>query len=468
MKKHKNLFILFIIIFSILFLIPIWSVKYVPLQDWPVFMEFSYIIANFSNFSSTFAIKIVPPPYLTGFLILAGLMLLFPPLIAGKILLSIYIISFFASFYYYLRMQNPKCLFLYFFAPLLVFNYFFGKGNINFILSLPLFLFVLPITLKKINNYRGKDLLIIFFLSLILYFTHLFTYLVFLLILLILILVKKKGALLFAVSFIPLLSFIGYFLTNKAPLELSFYNSFFAKYLSIRDSFGTWTPYIDVILLAIPFIMLFFMVIKGWRKTAKEWKLIIFGLLILIIIVPVEVYTFSRIDQRILPFLFFILLLFPEGKRGFKFMYLFSSLLIVLSLVNLAMKEKAFVALQPKIERCIGVMSMVPQNKSVVSIGTKRYYIGVMNPFLHILSYSVPLNENVNISSYMMEYRPLYRKDKLPRPKMKSGLAMNREEILAHYDYFFIMEDKDSFERQIQDFTKPVYLDNEIKLFNKK
>lgn len=467
MKKHRHLFKIFIIIFSILFLIPIWSVKYVPLQDWPVFIGFSYIISHFSNFSSIFAVKPVPPPYLTGFLLLAGLMHIFPPLIAGKVLLSIYIISFFASFYYYLKILNPKGLFLYFFAPLLVFNNFFAKGNINFILSIPLFLFIVPFFFKRLNNYRRYDLLIVFFLSLVLYFTHLFTYLVFLLIILIVILVKKKGASFLALSFAPLLFFIGYFLTNRAPVDIFFYNSFLQKFWALRDIFGTWTPYSDVAILFITFFILFVLVLKGWRKTEKEWKLIFFALLFFYVISPSEVYTLMRPDQRVLVFTFFILLLFARMGKRLRIAYFFPVFFILLSLFNLIKKEKVFISLQPKIEGCIRAMSKVPQNKAVVSIGTKEYYIGVINPFLHILAYTIPLKENIYIPTYEWN-APLFINVRLPGAKIEGGKIRNREELLSLYDYFFVMEDDVSFERELEDFTEPVILDDGIKLFKKK
>ncbi|TES89999.1 MAG: hypothetical protein E3J87_10840 [Candidatus Cloacimonadota bacterium] len=464
MKKHRHLFKIFIIIFSILFLIPIWSVRYVPLQDWPVFIGFSYIISHLSNFS-LLSVKPIPPPYTTGFLLLAGLMRIFPPLIAGKVLLSIYIISFFASFYYYLRILNPKGLFLYFFAPLLVFNNFFAKGNINFILSIPLFLFIVPFFLKRLNNYRRYYLLIVFFLSLVLYFTHLFTYLVFLLIVLFVISFRKKGIPLFAVSFIPLFFFIGYFLINRAPLELSLYSSFFTKYLSFRDTFGTWTPYFDVAILAVPFLLFFFLVISGWRKKEKEWKLILAVLFLLYLLAPMELYTLSRPDQRFLPFAFFVLLLFPESKKGIK--YIFPAFLASLSLINFVIKERVFVTLQPRIERCIRVISSVPRDKAVVSFGTKEYYIGVINPFLHILAYTIPLKENIYIPTYEWNV-PLFINVRLPGAKIEGGKIRNRKELLSLYDYFFVMEDGDSFERELENFTEQVILDDGIKLFKKK
>jgi|GEM_PF-4237540 len=467
MKNHKPIYILLIVIFSLLFLIPIWSVKYIPLQDWPVFMGISYIISHFSHFHSYFAVKPIPPPYSTGFLLLAGLMRIFPPLVAGKVLLSIYIITFFASFYYFLRILNPEGLYLYFFAPLLVFNYFFGKGNINFILSIPLFLFLIPVFSEKISGKRLFHIPLAFLLSLVLYFTHFFTYFIFLLVLLIIVLYNREKFVLFAVSCIPLILFAAYFLINRAPVGISFYKSFYSKFLSFRDVFGTWTPYIDVLILVVPFLLLFFFVLKGWKVVHKKWKIILLLFLLVFLFAPEEVYTLSRPDQRILPFAFFTLLLFPVIAKKPRFKFVFSLVIIILSLVNFEIKEKTFITLNRDLEKCVGVLSKVPMSKSVVSIGTKNYYTGVVNPFLHIIYYSIPTRNNANIPSYEWNI-PLFYKLTYPKPEIASSVIKNKHQLLTFYDYFFVMEDGKDFENQLKMFADLVYANENVKLFEKK
>ena len=467
MKKTKIVYNALIVIFLLLFLIPIWSVKYLPLQDWPVFMGFSYIISHFSHFQSHFAVKPIPPPYLTGFLLLAGLMRIFPPLIAGKILLSIYILSFFAAFYYYLKVLNPDALFLYFFAPLLVFNNFFAKGNINFILSLPIFLFVFPFTIKRLDNYKWSNLLIIFLLSLLLYFTHFFTYLVFIFIVFVIVIVKRKGIPLFVVASIPLFSFIGYFFINKSPVEIYFYHSFFQKFFSLRDLFGTWTPYWDVAIIFVPLIFLLTFAFAGWKKAEHEWKIVFFVLIFFYVISPTEVYTLMRPDQRFLVFVFLILLLIVGFVKRGKFQYFFSAGMIFLSLINVARKEKVFIRLESRIESSIEAILRVPQDKAVVNLGMLKYYVGVVNPFVNVLAYSIIQNDNPFIPSYDWNV-PLLNEFNYPRAVIKNGVIKNIDSLLHYYDYFFVMEDGRNLENQLTMFTKLVYANGNIKLFKKK
>ncbi len=467
MKNRKQLYVLLVVIFSLLFLIPIWSVKYIPLQDWPVFMGFSYIIAHLSDFSSALAVKPIPPPYSTGFLLLAGLMKIFPPFIAGKVLLSIYLILFFTSFYYFLRSLNPDSLFLYLFAPLLIFNNFFAKGNINFILSIPLFLFFVPVFLRKFSSRKFYNLPVALLISLILYFTHFFTYFVFLLVFLIESIFNKRKTSLFVVSCVPLILFTAYFISNRTALDISFYTSFYSKFLSFRDVFGTWTPYIDVFILLIPFLLIFFLVLRDWKLGAKRWKITIFVLLLIYLVVPKEIYTLSRPDQRILPFIFFILLLFPSTANRMRFKLIFSSFLAVLSLFSLSVREKTFLDLESEIDRCVRVLSKVQRSKAVVSIGTEEYYSGVINPFLHIIYYTVLAKGNANIPSYDWNI-PLFYKRTFPKPKIEDSIIKNKHKLLTFYDYFFVMEEGMNFENQLKMFTDLVYANENVKLFEKK
>jgi hypothetical protein len=464
MRKRRQL-VLLVAIFSVLFLIPIWTVKYLPLQDWPIFMGYSYIAANISQFPS-FQLKPFPPPYSTGFFLLAGLMRLFPPYVAGKIVLSIYIIAFLSGLCYFLNRLNPEAIFFFFFAPLLVFNYFFAKGNISFILSIPLFLFAIPYFVRNPGN-RWHTLLISFVFALSIYFTHFFTYLAFLLIVFLLLVSRKKGLVALLVSMIPAFLFVPYFIANKAPLELLLYRSIFTKFISFRDVLGTWHPYLDVTLLAIPFLGLLGFAIMGWKQTRMVWKIALLVLFILFLLSPMEIYTLTRADQRFLPFMFFVLLLFPKDKELRIPSRLFVCLLILLSLVNLVAKQMVFMRLQTKINSCICILNEVDPHKAVVNMGTKDYYIGVINPFLHILDYRMVLQNSARVPSYEWNV-PIRSSENFPVADVDDHSIRNMEQLRAHYDYFFVMEKGIGFERQLEEHAELIASDGEMKLLKKK
>ena len=86
---------------------------------------------------------------------------------------------------------------------------------------------------------------------------------------------------------------------------------------------------------------------------------------------------------------------------------------------------------------------------------------------MHILGYSILLDENVNIPSYEWNF-PVVSRNWFVWAEMENGLIRNKAEILAQYDYFFVMEDGRNLENQLKMFTKLVYANGNIKLFKKK
>jgi hypothetical protein len=266
---------------------------------------------------------------------------------------------------------------------------------------------------------------------------------------------------------IPAFLFVPYFIANKAPLELLLYRSIFTKFISFRDVLGTWHPYLDVTLLAIPFLGLLGFAIMGWKQIRMVWKIALLVLFILFLLSPMEIYTLTRADQRFLPFMFFVLLLFPKDKELRIPSRLFVCLLILLSLVNLVAKQMVFMRLQTKINSCICILNEVDPHKAVVNMGTKDYYIGVINPFLHILDYRMVLQNSARVPSYEWNV-PIRSSENFPVADVDDHSIRNMEQLRAHYDYFFVMEKGIGFERQLEEHAELIASDGEMKLLKKK
>src|SRR5262245_55261819 len=121
----------------ILQLAPIWAFKYVPTADGPAHVENCYIIRNyhrpeFSAFREFFILRHAPDPNLGGHLAMTALMYLVPPLLAEKILLSIYIILMPVSFAYALRQIRTDAWPLALLVMPFTFTYTFQMGFYNF------------------------------------------------------------------------------------------------------------------------------------------------------------------------------------------------------------------------------------------------------------------------------------------------------------------------------------------------
>ena len=173
LHKDNLLFISLLLVF----LTPVWAFQYFPSQDGPAHVYNSSLILSFYDpaydiFSEYLEINPNIDPTWFGHLILAGLMILFPVLIAEKILISIYVILLLLGARYALGAIKPESRFLSILFFPLVYNYLLHMGFYAFSLSLAVGLFVLGYWLKNYDNLTLKKIIILWFLTILLYFNH--------------------------------------------------------------------------------------------------------------------------------------------------------------------------------------------------------------------------------------------------------------------------------------------------------
>ena len=91
----------------VIYLLPIWLFPYFPTQDGVSHVYNSQILTEYSNpeyeFRDYYEINWYPFPNWLSHFSLAMLMFVFPPLIAEKIFLSLYVILFPLAIYYFLN-----------------------------------------------------------------------------------------------------------------------------------------------------------------------------------------------------------------------------------------------------------------------------------------------------------------------------------------------------------------------------
>ncbi|MBE9070240.1 hypothetical protein IQ260_26720 [Leptolyngbya cf. ectocarpi LEGE 11479] len=168
-----------------LFLLPIWLFEYLPTQDGPIHVHTADVLHSFltdgpSIFQDYYVPNLQLAPNWTTQVILTGLMFIASPAIAEKLLLSLYVILLPLAVRYALngvRPEVPAPSFLAFLAFPLCYNLTFNMGFYNFAYSLVVFLFTLGYWFRSRNRPSQIGLLMV--LSLGLYFTHLFSFIVF-------------------------------------------------------------------------------------------------------------------------------------------------------------------------------------------------------------------------------------------------------------------------------------------------
>ena len=174
--KQRRFWIAF---FIILYLLPVWLFKYFPTQDGPAHLYNAQILRDYASsdfFRQYLALRLTLFPNWLSHLLEWGLLYLFPALITEKIFLSLYVILFPLGFFYFLDAVQPGRTLLGFLSFLFIFNYLFLLGFYNFVLTIPLFLFLLGYWWKKREQLGWKQVVVCNLLLVAIFFGHLVSY----------------------------------------------------------------------------------------------------------------------------------------------------------------------------------------------------------------------------------------------------------------------------------------------------
>ena len=173
MSFEKFLFVLLLLIH----LVPIWKYDYFPSQDGPSHLNNANVIRNyyrndFGVFREYFKLAHRFGVNWATHLTLAGLMSVFPVLIAEKLLLSGYVLLFMFAVRYAILAINPASVAVSFLAFPFVYNWPMHMGFYSFIYSLPLFLFSIGYWARHKDDFGLRQIVTLAFLSFSLYLTH--------------------------------------------------------------------------------------------------------------------------------------------------------------------------------------------------------------------------------------------------------------------------------------------------------
>ncbi len=175
-RRQGLLFFLLILIH----LIPIWAFTYLPTTDGPAHLANADILRKYNDpelevFRKYYTISSTPSPNLAGHLLLLGFLKIVPPVLAEKLLLSLYIILLPLGLRYAARSIRPKSSWIGFLAFPMIYSFLLGQGFYNFCLSLPAFLFTVGYWFRYRDKMDLKRGLALGGLSILLYSCHLFS-----------------------------------------------------------------------------------------------------------------------------------------------------------------------------------------------------------------------------------------------------------------------------------------------------
>lgn len=360
-------------------LLPIWTVPYPPLADYPNHLASVFVIAHLKDaalhFSHYYGARWGPYPYLVMYWILLGLQWLVPVGIAGRLLLSLCAVSVPVAAWFFLRRANPGQEWLALWSVLIAENlFFFLFGMINIQLSLALCLIVLGVWLDYLAKPRVTLWLLLLFLITLLYFTHVMGFGVAGIVVTVYALLtgqRLTRLLLSWLLFVPgaALFLHRHFLHGHSGAGSSWILLFrgpLGKAVGLFSVMVGAYPAVDFLTIVVIALSIMLALSRNpefaWNR---PWLGVVSFLFVLYCIFPARYGPGFNADRAILPFIFILCLSTARvGRR----MRQLAAIAVILFLVRAAALERKFVSEQPGLARMAMSFAAIPRNSTVLPL----------------------------------------------------------------------------------------------------
>lgn len=355
-------------------LAPVWTVRYVPLVDYPNHLAGAFVLAHLRDpayqFSRFYASDWNTYPYLAMEVILVGLQRFLAIDLAGRALLSLCVLAVPAAAWFFIRQANPgqESLALW---SLLVSNnlYFFLFGLLNLQLSLALCLVVLGFWLKFIERPYVSLWCLLLILTTALYFTHLLgfgmaglvmtSYAVFARL-------PFRQVLRSWVLFVPGAFFYLHSRVHAASAQALHFQGFTGKAEGLLLLMAGYSPALDFFtLLAIGGAFALARLACPEFKWNYRWLGVAACVFALYWVFPSSYGAAMKADIRLLPFLFVLALASVNlGRRA----QLIGMIAVVLFALRAGEVERHFISVQPRLEQLSESFSAIPRGARVLPV----------------------------------------------------------------------------------------------------
>jgi hypothetical protein len=460
-----------IIFFCILSSIPLYWVFWcgiLPLQDLPLHLANTTILARYSSstfFQNQFIIKYFPYPYLLQDAILLPL-LKFGSMNAAKILIALVFCLLLSGLWFFLSALNPSRTYLVFLAVPFLFNKLLFKGNINYLLGIAVFLFAAAFLWKVFHApFKKRNAALLIFLSILLYFSHLVAFLLFLFvsgILVIWFMVRREwnvsvpvaGGLLAAAVLVFCAHLAGpiHAKINGTPLHaqqlflsLCGVSNLSGKITGIKDLVTNFTDFEWYILY--PLIGLWFFLMVGGLFDIRNRLLpfaVFASLLLLYLFSPKDLDPLIRPHERV----FFLALFFSPACMGFPHTFRGKTLLhsreeklfvlVVCLIVGFRMDNymlRTTELFEPALYDTLACIRQLPPRGFLLPIFNDLQYFGKVGIVKHAAAYYVIEKEGLVPSLFSSDYMMVRYRNSHPLVSEKSPFDTL---VLRHYDYLLV------------------------------
>ncbi|MCL6480904.1 MAG: hypothetical protein K6U02_04185 [Firmicutes bacterium] len=306
---------------TVLALLPLWTVHYLPLQDLPHHLMRVFVLLHAEDarydFSSKYAVSFFPTPYILADYVLYLWGQFFSLQTSTKLLLSFYMVLLPWSLFYFLRSVDPEKTVLGVFSFLLLYNWQLNKGFLNQVLSLPIFFFTVGYWWRHRGRCGYQQLALLAVLVFLTYTAHLHTFVLLALMLGALWVLADRSwraAGETALAFVPCgLLYLWVVLTRlptapelHVPPALVFRDPWFHFLEAFGPAlryFGSFSPAAETKLFAVAASVWIVLLVAGWRQALRSpflWLAALSGVLYLVL--PEHAFGIGYLAPRTLHF----------------------------------------------------------------------------------------------------------------------------------------------------------------------
>lgn len=342
-RTHRNRVALRILacVLAISTLVPLWSSPHVVSQNGPQYVYFSQIVSGLltgdAHMQQWYQWQPVVVPNVLVSLVIAGLSSLISPILAWKLMLSLGVLALPFSIWRLLRVIAPQQSWLALFGFLQANNYYVFKGYDAYLLSIPLALLLLSYAYPRVTHLRWRDACMVGFGLLLVYLTHIFSFMVLCLLLPALLVREGTGrreAVRLLTAMLPavalFLSFLVSILTEPDELVAGEKTSWLrwslpdltVTYFLEMNMYSISKPAVGWFLIGAGSIYVLFGLtswraclgcvgkVVSWRRClSDQWALwIALGLILAYFVAPREIAGWPKYNERLLPFIFAFML----------------------------------------------------------------------------------------------------------------------------------------------------------------
>lgn len=472
--RNHRLASVFLFLFALALLLPIWCVRFPPLLDYPNHLASSFVLAHLHSpqydFAKYYSAEWGLKPYVTTDFLMGELGRIVPPAAAGKLVLSLGALGLPLAAWFFLRQVNPGEDAVALWFLLAGHNIFFRYGFVGFYCSLGLVFLTLGLWLRFLKQPSAGRWIFTCLALLATYFTHIMGFAFTALIMGLYSLTRPRIGewLRTAALFLP--AFVCYFHSSRV-VERQADGAGFRPLADKLDAL--WlilhgnSHVLDVISLCAVLALFVF----GWFRNREfhwnwRWLVVAVCMFVTFMAMPVSYGDGYDVDIRALPVLFVLLFVTVRlGRRG----WMLAPLAVVIFAARTYDVTRYFRSVQPELAGMARSFTMTTPNARVLPIVAgpdedpiRQYYShfwaygtidrGWFSPYLFQDPGLLPLN--IVLDTYTLD----------GFWDLSYNEVVKWDQVQAQYDYVYAYDVPD-FEEDLEKIGDVIYTSGKLKLF---